>query len=303
MIHWKDFFEQKKTCNIQFGRGLNATISPDEEELFNQSYEAFEKKDILNAYEYFFRSLINYTNTVANENITLSRIKDELHFVIYQGSAKIKGVVTQKSLQAEVSIIKSKSASVALKRYILERNYQLTYVNYFSDGEEIKLKLYLDNITLSPQKIFFPLRELALNSDYDKEHMRGEFNDVTLEEVAHTHQVPTQELQEKFALLKTWIEELNTKVLSLPSNDNSGMQSFLYLNIFFKIDYLLLPRCKMYIKLSKKIQEYFGNEHATIESKNEELKKYLLKLQEMEFSEFSKSFYNAKYTFSATEKS
>ena len=302
-MSWIDFFQQKKTCDIQFGRGLNATISPDEEELFNQSYEAFEKKDILNAYEYFFRSLINYTNKVANENIILDRQKDELHFVIYQGSAKINGVVTQNSLHAEVSIVKSQSASVALKRYILERNYQLTYVNYFSDGEEIKLKLYLDNITLSPQKIFYPLRELALNSDFDKEHIRGEFNDVTLEEVSHITQLPTQELQEKFKLLKIWIQELNAKVLTLPSNDNSGMQSFLYLNIFFKIDYLLLPRCKMYVKLSKKIQEYFGNENETVEAKNEELKKYLLKLQEMEFSEFSQSFYNAKYTFTAIEKS
>lgn len=302
-MNWIDFFEQKKTCDIQFGRGLNATISPDEEELFNLSYEAFEKKDILDAYEYFFRSLINYTNKVANENIILDRQKDELNFVIYQGSAKINGIVTKNSLQAEVSIVKSESASVAIKRYILERNYQLTYANYFSNGEEIKLKLYLDNITLSPQKIFYPLRELALNADFDKEHIRGEFSEVTLEDISHIKQVPTQELQKKFTLLQTWIQELNTKVLSLPTNDNSGMQSFLYLNIFFKIDYLLVPRCRMYIKLSKKIQEYFGNEHVTIESKNEELKKYLLKLQEMEFSEFSNSFYNAKYTFVATEKS
>jgi len=303
-MNWLDFFQTtESTCDINFGRGINASINPDEEELFYKSYESFEKKDILDAYEYFFESLITFTNEDSNQNIILKRTPKELKFEIYQGCSKITGLITQETLYAETIITKTRLATVALKRYILERNYQLTYANYFSDSEYIKLKLYQDNITLTPQKIFFPLRELALNSDFDKEHIRSEFSDIKLHDTTHILSLEIKELEVKFKYLKLWIEELEAKVLTLPSNDNSGMQSFLYLNILFKIDYLISPKFKMYQELSKKIAEYFGSENSTIEAKNEELKKYLLTLKELKFEEFSNNFYNAKYTFDPIETS
>jgi hypothetical protein len=303
-MSWLDFFQTtESTCNIHFGRGIHAQISPQEEELFNNSYEAFEKKEILDAYEYFFTSLINFTQNTPNDNITIKRQEKSLEFTLYQGAAKINGTITKERLYAEATIVKSADASVALKRYILERNYQLTYANYFSDAEFIKIKLYQDNITLSPQKIFFPLRELALNADFDKEHIKSEFTEIALEDISHLNATAQSELEIKYSFLQQWIQELEAKVLTLPSNDNSGMQSFLYLNLLFKIDYLLVPKFKIYQRLSKKVQEYFSNEHSTIEAKNEELRKYLLKLKAMAFEEFCENFYKAKYTFNPIEKS
>ncbi len=309
-MSWLDFFSSRESsCNVSFGRGINADISPNEEELFYSSYEAFEKRNTLDGYEYFFRSLINFTEDVSNENITFSRDRDTLHFTILQGTARVTGTITEKSLYAEANIVKSSSATVALKRYILERNYQFTYSNYFSDGEFIKLKLHQDNIILSPQKIFFPLRELALNADFDKEHIKSEFKDVILEDLEHISQVDSpdftnaKEVKIKYDYMMKWIEELEEKVLTLPSNDNSGMQSFLYLNILFKIDYLLSPKFAFYQELSKKVGEYFTDENGTIEAKNEEMKRYLLTLKEMKFDDFKENFYSAKYTFNPIEKS
>jgi len=303
-MSWLDFFQTtQSTCHIHFGRGINANISPDEEELFNNSYEAFENKNILDAYEYFFKSLINYTDSSPNNNITLQREDDTLQFCIYQGSAKIIGTIDEKTLKAESTMIKNEDASVALKRYILERNYQLTYSNYYSDKHHIKLKLYLDNITLSPQKIFFPLRELALNADFDKEHIKSEFVKAKLQDIDHLTPINDKELNIKYKALHKWIDESQEKVLTLPSNDNAGMQAFLYLNLLFKIDYLLVPKYNIYHKLSKKVQDYFSDENPTIESKNEELKRYALTLREMSFEDFSSNFYTAKYTFNPTEKS
>jgi len=302
-MSWLDFLQTKKECHVNFGRGTHAQIAKDEEELFNKSSESFEKKEILDAYEYFFKSLINFNNTSSNENIIITRDEEKLEFVLLQGSAKIRGLITEESLYAEVALIKKSLATVALKRKALERNYQFTYINYMSDSQYIKLKLYQDNITMSPQKIFFPLRELALNADFDKEFIVSEFPDCTLEEIDHLLPLDEAELKLKYNYLQIWINELNAKVLTLPSNDNAGMQAFLYLNILFKIDYLLVPKYKIYQKLSRKIQAYFGDENNTIEAKNEELKKYLLKLQELDFQEFSQNFYNAKYTFSPIDKS
>jgi hypothetical protein len=302
-MSWLDFLQTKKECSINFGRGIYAEIAKDEEELFNQASEAFEKREIFDGYEYFLRSLINYTKDISNENIHIKRDNESLTFTLFQGSAKVKGIITKEYLSAEVTLVKKEFAPVALKRKILERNYQFTYINYISDAEFIKLKLYQDNITLNPQKIFFPLRELSLNADFDKDFIKSEFPNVTLEEVEHLQSLSHEELQIKYTFLMQWIEELHTKVPTLPANDNAGMQAFLYLNILFKIDYLLVPKYTISQKLSKKIQAYFSDENATIEAKNEELKRHLLKIQALTFEEFKENFYNAKYTFNPIEKS
>ena len=301
-MSWLDFLQTKKECSLNFGRGIYAEIAKDEEELFNKASEAFEKGEILEGYELFLRSLINYTNAASNQNVILKREEESLAFTLFQGSAKIVGTITKEHFNAEVILVKKESAPVALKRKVLERNYQFTYINYVSDEDFIKLKLYQDNITMNPQKIFFPLRELALNADFDKDFIASEFEESPLEEIEHLKSINEAELQIKFDFLQEWIKELESKVPTLPANDNAGMQAFLYLNILFKIDYLLVPKYKMFQKLSKKLQAYFSDENTTIEAKNEELKRHLLKIQALSFEEFRGNFYNAKYTFSPLEK-
>jgi len=300
-MNWFNFFKHKTELHHNFGKAINADISPNEEELFNSSYEAFENKEIVNAYEYFLNSLQNFTDDVANSNIIIKKDEDELNFELYQGTAKILGKISAEHFYAEVILVKKADANVALKRYLLERNYQLTYARYSTDNEYIKLKLFHDNITMSPQKIFFPIRELALNADFDKEHIKSEFG-VTLEDIEHIEMIDEHELHIKYNYMKKWIDELEEKVLTLPSNDNSNMQAFLYLNLLFKLDYIVVPRFNIYQKLNKKVLAYFGEEGGTIESKNEELKRYVSELKELEYKEFSQNFYNAKYTFNPIEK-
>ncbi|MEA3369858.1 MAG: hypothetical protein U9Q40_00795 [Campylobacterota bacterium] len=301
-MNWLNFFQPKYDLKHTFGRGINANISEDEERLFTEAYEAFEKREILNAYELFFESLINFNGEEPNENITYKKDDEKLEFTIYQGSAKVTGTITNEHLYAQAIITKKRNADVALKRYILERNYQFTYSCYFSDDEYIMLKLYHDNITMSPQKAFYPLRELALNADFDKEHIKSEFSDVILEDMSHIQKMDESELKIKYDALHKWIDELENKVLTLPSNDNASMQAFLYLNLLFKVDYLLVPKCRFYQKMSKTILEYFSEESMSIESKNEELKRYVESLKEISFEDFSLNFYTAKYTFNPTEK-
>jgi len=300
-MNWFNIFKHKTELHHHFGKAINAEIASNEEELFNLSYKAFENKEILNAYEFFLNSLENFNNDLSNENIIIKRDANEIKFELFQGTAKIIGKITSEHFYAEVILVKKREIGVALKRYILERNYQLTYARYSMDDENIKLKLFHDNITMSPQKIFFPIRELALNADFDKEHIKSEFN-VPLEDISHIKIIEEQELKIKFKYMKQWIEEMEQKILTLPSNDNSNMQAFVLLNLLFKIDYTLVPHFNIYQKLNKKILAYFREESGTLESKNEELKLYIAQLQEMEYEEFAKNLYNAKYTFNPIEK-
>jgi len=302
LLNWLNFFEtDTPLLKHYFGRGINASPVKNEEELYNNSYNAFEKKEILDAYEYFFKSLENFSHNSSNNNIKITRNHTKLEFKIYQGTAKIVGNITQEHLYAEVILIKQEHAHVALKRYILERNYQLTYSNYSADDNYIKLKLFHNNITMNPQKIFYPIRELALNSDFDKEFMRSEFPDIKLQDIEHIEKLDEDEVKIKYSFLKKWIEDIENKIATLPSNDNAGMQSFICLNILFKIDYLIVPKYEIYQNISKKVQSYFNDETVSTEAKNDELRRYIDKLKNMSFEEFRKNFYNSRYTFDPSE--
>jgi len=201
-MNWLNFFHNKTTkIHHPFGRGINATISDEEEELFNKSQDEFSNKNILDAYEYFFNSLQNFTDDNSNKNIIIKREKEKLYFEILQGTARVTGYVTQDHLHAQSIIIKKSSANVALKRFILERNYQLSYAYYYTNGEYIRLKLYHDNITMTPQKIFFPLREIALNADFDKEYIKTEFEDISLQDISHLEKIDENEQKIKYNFL------------------------------------------------------------------------------------------------------
>lgn len=300
---WLNFFESKTEQRRPFGRGINARLHDEEEEFFNKSYEAFEKKDILRAYEYFFETLQNYTGDTPNQNIIVKKESNKLLFELFQGCAKVTGEITADSLRAESVITKTSSSTVALKRLLLERNYQFTYCGYFSDEEHIKLKLSLDNITMTPQKAFYPLREISLNADFDKEYTKSEFPDIALEDIAHIRTPDTEEIRMKHEHMHGWIDTANEKIIMLPSNDNEAMQSFVLLCLIFKIDYLLMPKYSIFQKSSKKVQEYFSDENLTVESKNEEIREYISELEKMDFEEFGKNFYEAKYTFEPSDKS
>ena len=302
-MSWLNFFQTTHKQHHTFGRGINANISPNEEELFLQSFQKFENGAILEAYELFFKSLLNYTDEICNNNIILQKEEDTLHFTLLQGCATITGVITQQNLYAEAIIVTKEFANVALKRYLLERNYQLTYANYFADEEMIKIKLYHDNITMSPQKVFFPLREIALNADFDREYLKSEFKDIVLPQTEHLTPLPQEELEIKYSFMQEEISRVEAKILTLPSNDNTSMQSFLYLNLLFEIDYLIVPKQKIYQQLSKRILDYFSEKELPMEARNEELRRYIEKLKSLTLQEFSSNFYEAKYTFNPTEKS
>lgn len=301
-MNWLNFFEPKIELKHSFGRGINANLSKDEEDLFNKSYDAFEKKEILDGYEYFLKSIENYSNQTSNKNITINRTADKIDFEIFQGTARVVGLITQQKLTAYVVITKKIDAHVALKRYLLERNYQLTYSYYASDDKYIKLMLSLDNITMSPHKVFYPLREIALNADFDKEYSKSEFINVNIEDIQHLLSVDESELKLKYNFMQQWIDETLLKIASLPSNDNAGMQSFILLYLLFKIDYLIAPKYNFYQKISKKTVEYFNDDNSIVEAKNEELLEFMDDIKKMTFEEFKTNFYTAKYTFNPSER-
>lgn len=285
-----------------YGRGIHALPNPEERELFDQASQAFVNGDILNGYDYFLTSIVHQQPSQNAPHLSIERKDEELRFTLYQGYALIRGIVTETSLEAYADIALSEKLHVATKRRFLERDFQLTYCRFSEEEGLIRLSIRIDNATITPQKIFYPLREIALNADFEKEFIAGEFDESVLLETAHLLSVPHEKIQTHYAFMQQWIKETKQSLIGLLSNDNTGMTSFSYLALLLQIDYLLLPHKKMAKNISERINGYFLDDEKLTEDKNADLEQYLSELETMDIETFSTQFYDAPYTFSPFEQ-
>jgi hypothetical protein len=286
----------------RYGRGIHALPNKNEKELFDLSSQAFIEGEVLRGYDSFLTSLIHQESDAPTPHLHLEHGEGSLSFTLLQGSASVRGVITETSLRAHADIALSDRLHVALKRHFLERDFQLTYCRFSEKEGVISLSIHLDNATITPQKIFFPLREIALNADFEKEFIAGEFDESILLETAHIRPLPSEKIASNYRFMQQWIQECEESLIGLLSNDNTGMTSFSYLSLLLQIDYLLLPRKKMAKNINEKITGYFMDDEKLTEDKNAELEQYLTELKAMEIGHFSTQFYDSAYTFSPYEQ-
>ncbi|HEX5623710.1 MAG TPA: hypothetical protein VFX57_04645 [Sulfuricurvum sp.] len=279
----------------KYGRGVHALPNPKEHELFDLASKAFIQGNRIQGYDYFFSSL---THLSTSKHLTYALLDDHLTFELFQGGAIIRGKVTHDALEASAVIVNTDNLHVALKRRFLERNFQLTYARFCNHEGVLTLKLYLDNAAITPQKIFFPLREIALNADFEKEMIAGEFENIPLLEYDHLRSLTQEQYTQLHGWMLTWIDQTKKSLLGLLSNDNTGMVSFSYLALLLQIDYLLIPRKKMAKEIAEKVNSYFMDDEKLTEDRNADLEVYLAELETMSVAQFSTQIYRADYTFS-----
>lgn len=291
-----------KEAAIAYGRGIHALPNPREKELFDEASSAFIRGDILEGYRCFLTSLLHSDIPHLPHHLTIIPQEGCLRFELIQGSAIIKARITPELLEAYTDVADTASLHVAIKRRFLERNFQLNYSRFSDENGVLKLSIRLDNTTITPQKIFFPLREIALIADFEKEFIASEFDESVLLE--YTHILPIEPLRSKrlYAAMQSWISQTKESLVGLLSNDNTGMASFSYLALLLQIDYLILPHKKMAKTISEKINGYFLDDEKLTEDKNAELETYLAELEKMGYEEFSTQLYDSAYTFSPYEQ-
>jgi len=294
------FFEKwwnsiKPLTPPHYGRSIHALPNPKEQELFDLSSIAFSTNDILLGYRTFLESLQHADDS---KHLEIKSNSDTITFKLMQGSAIIHGEVTEKEFTAYVKIAQSSALHVAMKRRFLERNFQLTYCRFSQNNDTVSLGIEIHNTTITPQKIFFPLRELALNADFEKEFISSEFDVSALLEYDHLTPLSPHKLHRYYDTMQEWIRTTKSSLVGLLSNDNKGMASFSYLALLLQIDYLLIPHKKMAKEINEKINTYFLEDEKLTQDKNSDLESYLDELEAMNFKTFSTQFYSAPTTFS-----
>lgn len=291
-----------KETAIAYGRGIHALPNPREKELFDEASSAFIRGETIEGYRCFLTSLIHSEIPHLPPHLKIIPQEESLHFELIQGSAIIKALVTPEFLEAYTDIADTASLHVAIKRRFLERNFQLNYSRFSDKNGIMKLSIRLDNTTITPQKIFFPLREIALIADLEKEFIASEFDESVLLDFDHILPIDPLRAERLYRTMQSWISQTKESLVGLLSNDNTGMASFSYLALLLQIDYLILPHKKMAKMISEKINGYFLDDEKLTEDKNAELETYLAELEKMGYEDFSTQLYDSAYTFSPFEQ-
>ncbi|MDO9303810.1 MAG: hypothetical protein Q7T77_00640 [Sulfuricurvum sp.] len=299
-MNFLTFFEKlwkpvKPLVPPHYGRSIHAIPNPKEQELFDLSSIAFSSNDVLLGYRTFLESLQHADDS---KHLEVMSSADIITFKLMQGTAIIHGEITEKKFKAYAKIAQASSLHVAMKRRFLERNFQLTYCRFSQKEDTVSLSIEIQNTTITPQKIFFPLRELALNADFEKEFISSEFDVSALLEYDHITPLSLPKLHRYYDTMQEWIKTTKSSLVGLLSNDNSGMASFSYLALLLQIDYLLIPHKKMAKEINEKINTYFMEDEKLTQDKNSDLESYLVELEAMSFETFSTQFYSARTTFS-----
>ncbi len=300
MFSWLKSFQNEETPKIRhnFGRFISYSKTNRQNEQYEESKKAFKEQRYIEGYEHYFNYL-NYfdLDNKSCENIHFKKDDNSLFFEIIQGSAIVKGIITPRHLRASVRIAHTIKGNIAVMRHLLEKNYMYTYTTYFLEDEMIKSKIYSDNISLSPQKIFFPLRELAVNSDKEKELLLDEFNDLEGVELEHIATMDSHLKETKLRFFREWIDKTEQNVALMPTQEQSGAIAFVWLGLLLKIDYFVTPRGKLGFDIYEAVSEYYLEDNKLVEEKNDALEKAVEKLKELDTLKLSKNLYEIKQTF------
>jgi len=280
-----------------FGRFISYKKTTLQHEQYQESKKAFSEQRYIDGYEHYFNYLCFSNGDEELGNITYKRDETSLEFTLIQGSAVIKGDVTQRRLSAHANIAHTIKDNIAVMRRLLEKNYMYTYTTFFLEKETLKAKIYFDNISLSPQKVFFPLRELALNADKEKELLLDEFHDLDAVELDHIEAMDNHLKETKIRFFREWIDKTQQKVALLPTQEQSGAIAFVWLTLLLRIDYYVTPRGKLGFDIYEAVQEYYLDDNKLIEEKNDALQKAVEKFKELDSQKLSKSLYGVKQTF------
>ena len=301
-----DYFFSKKASNtgpkIQFGRFSDAYKDEFKYNSWDKALEQFEDNDYLESYKSFF----NYLSDESAGNASFEEKGGQLHFEFYQGSKKIEGIADRNKITAEAKIAKTEKLHIGFLRRLLEENYQLKYSRYALDRENNLTAIFTSHIIdASPYKLYYGLKELATYADKKDDILISEFESLQPINNGHVRHVEEDEKRIKFDFKNNQIQK------ALDVIDNSklnidhypGAESYIYLDLIYRLDYLLKPEGNTMEIIDNIHNLYFQNKDKTPVIKNRIIRKELKHILDIPYDEFSREIYDVKSTFGITQPS
>lgn len=301
-----DYFFSKKTADdgpkIQFGRFSDAYKEELKYDSWDKALEQYENEEYLESYKSFF----NYLLDESAENVLYEERGDKLHFEFYQGSKKIIGIADHSRITAEAKIAKTGKLHIGFLRRLLEENYQLKYSRYALDKDNNLTAIFTSHIIDgSPYKLYYGLKELATYADKKDDILISEFETLQFINNGHVRHVDENEKRIKFEYKNKNTQRAFDVIDNAKLNIDHypGAESYLYLDLIYRLDYLLKPEGNTMELIDDIHNLYFQNKVKTPDQKNRIIRKELKRILNISQEEFDREIYDVKSTFGITQPS
>ena len=297
---WNRIFQSNDRAEVlalgQFGRFSDAYKPAERYGHWDEAVRHFDRGEFKDALSRFFAYLQNDDgdNTVVDEQ---SRNFD---FQLIQGSKKIIGFCVEDRLIVTATLVKADAYSTGLLRRLLEKNYALNYCRYALD-ENNQLTVVFDSFIqdANPYKLYFGLKELAIEADKMDDLILSEFKDMLPHHAGHTRQINEQYIGVKEQFYLTQLQVLKNDVEDgyLKKTRDPNVIIYAVLSTFYKIDYLLTPHGRSTEIIEKAHKEYFADSTRPVELRVSSLMTALDELLLVSSDELRRELYEVIYTF------
>ncbi|MDX1408039.1 MAG: hypothetical protein R3330_07900 [Saprospiraceae bacterium] len=288
--------------SVRFGRYSDAYKAEEKYDAWDRSLALFEKGE----YQASFLEFFEYLTDDDQQNVQTSIVDDTLRFELLQGSKLIEGVVDDKMIRAEAKVARTDALNIGFLRRMIEQNFQLKYSRYALDDND-NLTVLFDSYLLdgSPFKLYFALKEIAVNADKQDDLLIKEFDALHPINTGHLQPVSPEHKRIKIEFLRRKIREVLREIDDgrLNPEQNAGGIGYLLLDLTYRLDYLIKPEGMMMEAFERIHRTYFSQDQKTTLEKNIAIRKEYEQILERTDDDIGSELYNVSSSFGITSPS
>ncbi|MBK9106856.1 MAG: hypothetical protein IPM92_00370 [Saprospiraceae bacterium] len=301
MAFWDRLTASKQeNPDIYFGRYSDAYKSAEQYVAWDKSLKLFEENKYLESVKAF----VHYLENHGKANLILTEDSEALFcFSLYQGSKQIDCLVNDKIFRAESKIAHCKDLNVGFLRKAVEYNYDLNYARFSLDPQNNLCMLFDSMLSeASPYKLYYGLKELAIQSDKEDDLLLSEFEHLEPLKNQHIKILSSEIVHIKIEYIHSRLDALNASDLlgTLNPKRYQGALTYAYLSAIYGLDYLVKPEGPFMDVLGNIHIRYFSLPADRIEEKINVLQEGMKDLREISDDQLSKELYEVISTFGIT---
>lgn len=278
----------------KFGRYSDAYKNKFQYERWDMSLLLFERKEYLAAIE----ALLDFMGDEEVQNVRYEKSADgNLTFELLQGSKIIKGRADSNGVSAEVAVVVAEKLSLPLMRKLMEINFDFRFCRFALHENTICLKYHTFLPDALPDKLYYALREMAINADRYDDLLINEFEGLLSADTPIIAELSAEHKFIKYKYFRLWVEYALGLIKKIDANSQAIPISYLLLNTIYKIDFLLVPQGQLHEKIENINNLFYTESEQSFSERNARAIREFEKLLLLPKEDIYKELYHTKATF------
>jgi len=276
----------------RFGRFLECNKPAVFTKIYNEATDHFKQ----GRYADSFVKFLDYLATPPENNVTFKRSGDSVEFSITHGSAVITGTFDSNGTFATSEIGEYSGRSAALFRDLLTKNFSMNYCCFCAKNNRIYLKHISPLKESSPLKLYYAIKEMALKADIHSQSLFDDFNMLHESSQREKKEATPLEKTVKIKYLRQWINDTFNATSSMSPEKDANLMSHYLLALCYRIDFLLLPRGKVW-KINDSAIAIYSDKVLTQSEKIRKMISFLKDILDLSDADMNGCFFKTVDTF------